>query len=88
MLTLNRPEARNSLSEELIAALHAAIIDIGASDPARAVVITGAGTAFSSGHDLKQLTSGAWRTRTAASLVQAIDTFFSNRMAGTAAGGR
>ena len=57
VLTLNRPEARNSLSEELITALHAAIIDIGASDPVRAVVITGAGTAFSSGHDLKQLTS-------------------------------
>jgi N-acetylmuramoyl-L-alanine amidase len=42
----------------------------------------------SSKDDLKQLTSGAWRTRTAASLVQAIDTFFSTRLAGTAAGGR
>jgi N-acetylmuramoyl-L-alanine amidase len=42
----------------------------------------------SSKDDLKQLTSGAWRTRTAASLVQAIDTFFSTRLAGAPAGGR
>ena len=35
--------------------------------------------------DLKQLTSGAWRVRTARSIVQAIDTFFSTRLAGTPA---
>lgn len=57
LLTLNRPDARNSLSEDLIAALHAAIADIGGSDVVRAVVITGAGSAFSSGHDLKELTA-------------------------------
>ncbi len=57
LLTLNRPEARNSLSEELIAALTGAIRAIGGSDAVRAVVITGAGTAFSSGHDLKELTA-------------------------------
>ena len=33
--------------------------------------------------DLKQLTSGAWRSRTAHSVVQAVDTFFSTRLAGT-----
>ncbi len=57
LLTLNRPEARNSLSEELIAALTGAIRAIGGSDAVRAIVITGAGTAFSSGHDLKELTA-------------------------------
>jgi N-acetylmuramoyl-L-alanine amidase len=36
--------------------------------------------------DLKQLTSGAWRTRTVASTVQAIDTFFTTRLAGAPAG--
>ena len=56
LLTLNRPEARNCLSEDLIAALHAAIAAAGADDTVRAVVITGAGTAFSSGHDLRELT--------------------------------
>jgi enoyl-CoA hydratase/carnithine racemase len=56
LLTLNRPEARNCLSEDLIAALHAAIAAAGADNTVRAVVITGAGTAFSSGHDLRELT--------------------------------
>src|SRR3990172_12953291 len=57
LLTLNRPEARNSLSEELMAALTGAIREIGGSDAVCAIVITGAGTAFSSGHDLKELTA-------------------------------
>jgi N-acetylmuramoyl-L-alanine amidase len=37
----------------------------------------------SSKDDLKLLTSRAWQTRTAAAMVQAIDTFFSTRLAGT-----
>ena len=57
VLTLDRPEARNSLSEDLIAALHNAIETIGRDDAVRAIVITGAGSAFSSGHDLKELTA-------------------------------
>ena len=57
VLTLNRPDARNSLSEELIGALTSAIKEIGGSDALRAIVVTGAGTAFSSGHDLKELTA-------------------------------
>jgi enoyl-CoA hydratase/carnithine racemase len=57
VLTLNRPEARNSLSEQLIGELHAAI-DAAGKDPAvRAVVIAASGPAFSSGHDLKELTA-------------------------------
>ena len=57
LLTLNRPDARNSLSEELLAAITAAVRDISGSDAVRAIVITGAGSAFSSGHDLKELTA-------------------------------
>src|SRR4051812_39541833 len=57
VLTINRPAARNSLSEELIGELHAAL-DAAAGDAAvRAVVIAASGTVFSSGHDLKQLTA-------------------------------
>jgi N-acetylmuramoyl-L-alanine amidase len=37
----------------------------------------------SSKDDLKLLTSRAWQARTAAAMVQAIDTFFSTRLAGT-----
>jgi enoyl-CoA hydratase/carnithine racemase len=57
LLTLNRPAARNSLSEELIAELHAALDAIADDTAVRAVVLAANGTAFSSGHDLKQLTS-------------------------------
>jgi enoyl-CoA hydratase/carnithine racemase len=57
VLTLNRPETRNCLSEDMIAALHAAIGEIAGSDAVRAIVITGAGSAFSSGHDLKEMTA-------------------------------
>jgi N-acetylmuramoyl-L-alanine amidase len=37
--------------------------------------------------DLKQLTSAAWRTRTAQALAQAVDSFFTPRVAGAGAGG-
>lgn len=54
LLTLNRPEARNPIDRATLAAL-AAVLDDLAGDPAvRAVVITGAGPAFSSGGDLKK----------------------------------
>ncbi len=54
-LTLNRPQAFNALSEELLAALQAQIDALQADDRARVVVIAGAGRAFCAGHDLKQM---------------------------------
>ena len=57
VLTLNRPAARNSLSEALLQALEAELTAIAADDSVRAVVITGNGPAFSAGHDLKELTA-------------------------------
>src|ERR1700751_6262737 len=57
VLTLNRPAARNSLSEALIAELHAALQDYAADKSIRAVVIAADGVAFSAGHDLKELIS-------------------------------
>src|SRR5437868_5533603 len=54
-LTLNRPEARNALSIELMTAL---VEGLGraADDPhSRVVVIAGAGPAFCAGHDLREL---------------------------------
>jgi enoyl-CoA hydratase/carnithine racemase len=57
VLTLNRPEARNSLSEALIAELHAALQDIHDDAGVRAVVIAANGAAFSAGHDMKELTA-------------------------------
>ena len=57
VLTLNRPQARNSLSEELLGALTSTVKEIGGADGLRAIIVTGAGTAFSAGHDLKELTA-------------------------------
>src|SRR3954464_2715907 len=57
VLTLNRPAARNSLSEELIADLDAALSDIHDDNSVRAVVIAASGSAFSAGHDMKELTA-------------------------------
>src|SRR6476620_4141494 len=57
VLTLNRPQARNSLSEGLIAELHAALKDIHDDKGVRAVVIAANGPAFSAGHDMKELTA-------------------------------
>ena len=55
VLTLNRSQARNSLSEALLGALGDAFSAI-AQDPAvRAVVLAAQGPAFSAGHDLKEL---------------------------------
>ena len=58
-LVLNRPGARNALSDALIAALDGAFGRIGADPSVRAVVLAAEGPAFSAGHDLKELT--AWR---------------------------
>jgi enoyl-CoA hydratase/carnithine racemase len=57
VLTLNRSEARNSLSEGLIAELHATLNDISDDAGIRAVVIAANGSAFSAGHDMKELTA-------------------------------
>jgi enoyl-CoA hydratase/carnithine racemase len=57
ILTLNRPKARNCLSIDLMMAMQGALADAAADDGVRAVVLTGAGPAFSSGHDLKELTA-------------------------------
>jgi enoyl-CoA hydratase/carnithine racemase len=57
ILTLNRPAQRNSLSEGLIGALQQAIDEASAADDVAAVVIASQGPAFSSGHDLKEMTA-------------------------------
>jgi enoyl-CoA hydratase/carnithine racemase len=57
VLTLNRPQARNSLSEALLAALTQSLTDIAADKSVRAVVLAATGPAFCAGHDLKELTA-------------------------------
>ena len=74
-LTLNRPGARNSLSEALLNALTGALTEITADRAVRVVVLTASGPAFCAGHDLKELTahrSDADRGRTYYKLIMAL----------------
>jgi len=57
VLTLNRPQARNSLSEALIAALTTTLADIANDKAVRVVVLAANGPAFSAGHDMKEMTA-------------------------------
>ena len=54
ILTLNRPEARNSLSAAMIVAIGEAFDAIARDRAIRAVVLAANGPAFSAGHDLKE----------------------------------
>ena len=54
-LILNRPQARNALSSDLVAALAAALEGAAADNATRVLVIAAEGPVFSSGHDLKEL---------------------------------
>ncbi len=56
ILTLNRPAARNSLSDGMIAAVSDALSAIEADRNVRAVVIAANGPVFCAGHDLKEMT--------------------------------
>lgn len=54
-ITLNRPDALNALSAGLVDALKDAFRDLSADDTVRAIILTGAGRAFSCGVDLKEI---------------------------------
>ncbi len=55
ILTLNRPAARNSLSEAMLEALGDALTAIAHERSVRVVVLAANGPAFCAGHDLKEL---------------------------------
>ena len=54
-ITLNRPDKRNALSLELMQELIGALREVSAAPGTRAIVIEGAGPAFSAGHDLSEM---------------------------------
>ena len=55
LVMLNRPERRNALSLELMQELVGVLRALGERTDVRAVVIEGAGVAFSAGHDLSEM---------------------------------
>ncbi len=58
-IVLNRPEVMNAMDEALLLALEAAIERAKGDDSAKAVVFTGAGTAFCAGADIRWLHAAA-----------------------------
>ena len=61
LITLNRPEAMNAISRTLIRELHQALDEVEADPEIRAIVITGAGRAFSAGMDQGKTAGGRRR---------------------------
>lgn len=57
ILTLDRPEARNALSDAMLAALGQELEALRSDRSVKAVVVAANGPAFSSGHDLKEVTA-------------------------------
>jgi 2-(1,2-epoxy-1,2-dihydrophenyl)acetyl-CoA isomerase len=57
-ITLNRPEAMNSLTVEMKVALLAALRQAGSDSSVRAVILTGAGRGFCAGQDLREHAAG------------------------------
>ncbi len=58
IITLNRPEARNAMSNEVANAVEAALDDFEADDAITVVIITGTGSTFCAGADLKKVAKG------------------------------
>ena len=54
-VTLNRPEKKNALNDELIAELKQALSDVAIDESVRSIVLAGSGTDFCSGADLSAL---------------------------------
>lgn len=55
IITLNRPDARNALSDEMRPALARMFAERGADPDVGALLVTGAGTAFCAGGDVKRM---------------------------------
>jgi enoyl-CoA hydratase/carnithine racemase len=54
-ITLNRPDQRNALSLEVLGEVTAALRRLGEDREVRAIVVEGAGPAFSAGHDFREM---------------------------------
>jgi enoyl-CoA hydratase len=79
IMTLNRPEQLNSVSDALHRGVQDALTQIGDDEDARAIVLTGAGRAFCSGGDIStfprtssNLDYRRWQLRNSRSLVDSL----------------
>jgi enoyl-CoA hydratase len=58
LVTMNRPEAKNALSSEMLVRMYDAWLEIDENPDIRAAILTGAGGTFCSGMDLKAFAGG------------------------------
>jgi enoyl-CoA hydratase/carnithine racemase len=65
IVTLNRPEARNALSDSLSPALRRLLPELADNPAVRSLLLTGAGKAFCAGGDVKGMGAGARADRPA-----------------------
>lgn len=63
LVTLNRPEKRNAVNDQMHRELEDIFVDLASDDTVRAVVLTGAGTAFCAGGDVEAMKTGTFRPR-------------------------
>ena len=54
-LTMNRPQARNALSQGMLRALLDAFIEVSKDELVRVAILAGAGPGYCAGHDLKEI---------------------------------
>lgn len=67
-ITFNRPQALNALSQQLETEVHAALDQADADPSVRAIILTGAGRAFSAGYDISSGPGARQRQPTSAFL--------------------
>ena len=78
VVTLNRPEKRNAVNNQMHQELEEIFVDLGNDDEVRAVVLTGAGTAFCAGGDASSMEDGSFRPTGPATPFRAVRTLIHN----------
>src|SRR3989337_1635349 len=61
VVTLNRPEKRNAVNDQMHQELEDIFVDLSNDDEVRAIVLTGAGAAFCAGGDVEAMKTGYFR---------------------------
>ena len=57
-VTINRPEAKNAVNKAVAEGIAAAMYELDSNDEIRVAILTGAGSGFCSGMDLKAFVTG------------------------------
>ena len=78
VVTLNRPEKRNAVSLQMHDELERLFVDLANDDEIRAIVLTGAGSAFCAGGDVEGMKSGEFRPAGPAIPFRAVRRLISN----------